>query len=202
MQLQTKAGLTVEQRQEVQRLHANGASIRWLARRFEVNPTTIQRWVKRKSPLDHTSAPVSRPTVITPEYRAAVVKYRKAHPEHGPAPIASALVGEFPKANRGTVLRILQEEGLTRSPRHQEGAGKSRRGRRHRLQVDIHRLPAAEESQAPQVKITVVHRGTRLKYFEVCRDQRPQTVAGVLRRALGYVPAFASSGSEPRSNPA
>ena len=62
MKLHSQAALTLKQRQQVKRLHEEGVSIRKLAQRFGVNPTTIQRWIKRESPLDKNSAPLTNQT--------------------------------------------------------------------------------------------------------------------------------------------
>ena len=48
MKLHSQAALTLKQRQKVKRLHKEGVSIRELAKRYGVNPTTIQRWIKRE----------------------------------------------------------------------------------------------------------------------------------------------------------
>src|SRR4030042_593360 len=114
MKLHSQAALTLKQRQQVKRLHEEGMSIRKLAQRFGVNATTIQRWTKRESPLDKNSAPLTHQTVITAEYRAAVIGYRMEHQNHGPIRIAQELTGRFPWAHRGTVLSILRQEGLAR----------------------------------------------------------------------------------------
>jgi len=202
MQLHANAALAVKQRQEVQRLHAEGVSIRGLARRFGVNATTIQRWVKRESALDYSSAPVSHHTVITPAYRVAVIAYREAHPKHGPVRIAQELSREFPWANRGTVLRILQTEGLTRPARKQKPPPKPIPVGRHRVQMDLQQLPAVEGGRGFEYKVTVIHLRTRLKYSEICDNHRSETVAAVLLRALDYLPPFFSCGpTTPSSSP-
>jgi hypothetical protein len=53
------------------------------------------------------------PSVITEPYRQAVLDYRKDHPHHGPIRIAHQLKDHYPFANRGTVLKILQQKQLT-----------------------------------------------------------------------------------------
>lgn len=195
MNLHAQAALTIRQRQEIKVLYEQEQlSIRQLARRFGVNPTTIQRWVGRDCPLDKSSAPVHHATVITPEYRMAVLDYRKAHSTHGPIRIAQAVHDRFPSAHRGTVLRILQEEGLTRPPRKQRKPRTPIPVGRHRIQMDIQQLPAVEGNKGFEYKITAIHLRTRLKYSEIHADHTSETVAGVLRRALDLLPPFSSSG--------
>ena len=195
MKLHAQAALTIKQRQEVHRLHLEeGISIRKLAKRFAVNPTTIQRWVRREAPLDRSSAPLNPRTIITPQYRAAVVEYRKAHPHHGPIRIAHELRGDFPRANRGTVLSILQQEGLTRPPERVRKPRKHIPVGRHRIQMDIQQLPAVQGGKGFEYKISAIHLRTRFKYSEIHGDRSSATVARVLKRALDLLPPFSSSG--------
>jgi hypothetical protein len=187
--------LTIKQRQTVKQLHdEQGISIRQLAQRFEVNPTTIQRWIKRESPLDRSTAPVKRRSVITEEYLAAVINYRKEHLKHGPIRIAQELSGRFPWANRGTVLKILQQENLTRPAQKKKVTVKPIPVGHHRIQMDIQQLPAVKGEKGFEYKISAIHLRTRLKYSEIHPDRKSKTVAGVLKRALDLLPPFSSSG--------
>jgi len=203
MKLHAQAALTLKQRQEVKRLHEQeGISIRELAKRFGVNPTTIQRWYKRNSPLDRSAAPIRHHTVITPEYRKAVISYRKNYPRRGPIRIAQDLKPEFPQANRGTVLPILQQQNLcgprTRAARDSKPIPVGK----HRIQMDIQELPAIQGGKGFEYKISTIHLRTRLKYSEIHQDHRSATVAGVLKRGLDLIPPFSSSGlTMPRNSP-
>jgi hypothetical protein len=195
MKLHARAALTLNQRQEVQRLHREDkVSIRDLATRFGVNPTTIQRWVKRESPLDKTAAPIHPKSVITSLYRSSVIDYRKENPDYGPIRIAEALRAEFPEANRGTVLRILQQEGLTRPPKKERKEPRPIPVGYHRIQMDIQQLPTIEGGKGFEYKISMIHLRTRYKYSEIHADTRSETVAQVLRRGLEHLPPFFLSG--------
>ena len=191
MQLHANAALTVAQRVAVRRLHhQDHVSIRELARRFHVNPTTIQRWVGRASPLDRTTAPRQHATVITPDYHAAVVAYRQAHPRHGPVRIAAELHPTCPHAHRGTVLKILQQEGLTRPTDPRRRVGHPIPVGRHRLQLDIQQLPAVQGQRGFEYKISAIHLKTRLKYSEIVPRADTAAVLGVFQRALDRLPPF------------
>lgn len=116
------SSLTIAQRILIHELYHSGkAKKSELARRFNVNRKTIDRWVNRDSPYDKPSGPKEPRRVITPAYREAVIAYRKSHPDQGPKTIAYYLKAEFSFANRGTVQRILQQEGLIkRSPKEKK----------------------------------------------------------------------------------
>ena len=144
----------------------------------------------RDTPLDRSSAPRHPRTVITPDYRQAVIDHRKAWPRRGPVRIAQDLRRAFPHAHRGTVLSILQQEALTRPPTGAPRAHGALTVGRHRIQMDIQQLPAIEGEKGFEYKISCIHMRTRLKYSEIHRNYRSETVADVLRRAMDFLPPF------------
>ena len=195
MKLHSLAALTVPQRREVRRLHQEEQiSVRDLAKRFRVNPTTIQRWIHRESPLDKSTAPLHPHTVITPVYRQAVIGERKANPSHGPITIAQTLKNEFPQADRGTVLAILQEEHLTRPLPKKRPSSQPIPVGHHRIQMDIQQLPAVKGGKGFEYKISMIHLRTRYKYSEIHRTLTSHIVSQVLQRGLENLPPFFSSG--------
>ncbi len=125
MKMHGNAQLTVAQRKLIHELYHSGqAKKSELARRFAVNRKTIDRWVNRDSPYDQPSGAKEPRRVITEPYREAVIAYRNTNPKHGPVTIAHFLKERFDFANRGTVLRILQAEGLTRKRTGKKSRGK------------------------------------------------------------------------------
>jgi transposase len=119
MKLHANASLTIKQRRELKMLYESGHSVKALVTRFGVHETTVRRWINRESPEDRSSAPHRRQRVVTDEYRATVIACRQEHPEWGPIRIAQALAPLYPQANRGNILLILQQAGLTR-PHHKK----------------------------------------------------------------------------------
>jgi hypothetical protein len=195
MKLHAQAALTPQQRQEVRRLHEEeGISVRRLATRFHVNETTIQRWIKRENPLDLTTAPIEHHTIVTPEYRAAVIDYRLKNPNHGPIRIAQALRPRFSFANRGTVLPILQQENLIHPPAPEPRKHKPIPVGHHRIQMDIQQLPAVKGGHGFEYKVSAIHLRTRLKYSEILPNHKSETMVEFLKRALPMLPPFFSSG--------
>ncbi len=190
MRPHSNAALTIRQRKAIRRLFSQGVSVRTLAAQFHVSVSTIEKWAHRADPYDRSSAPKNPPTTITPEYRQAVLEFRKQNPTHGPIRIAWALEEQFPQANRGTVLRILQEAKATRPPerkvreRHHLPVG------RHRVQIDIQQLPAIEGGSGFEYKMTAIHLRTRFKYSEIHPDCQTETVAGFLCRSIDRLPPF------------
>lgn len=193
MNLHANAALTIQQRQEVRRLHLDEkVSIRKLAVRFGVNPSTIQRWVKRDSPQDRSTAPKRPHTLVTPAYHAAIVAYRQQYPHHGPIRIALALKSQFPFAHRGTVQRILHQQKLARPKPTRPKVRKPIPVGWHRIQMDVQQLPAIQGQKGFEYKISAIHLRTRVKYSEIHPQATSPIVAEVLRRAMDRLPPFFS----------
>jgi len=115
MKIHKNSSLTLVQRRKIKELYdAGNTSYAKLATRFCVSIKTIEKWVKRDNPEDQKSGPKNPKTVITPEYKKAVLEYRKDNPEQGPISIAFYIKKDFAFANRGTVLKILQSASLTK----------------------------------------------------------------------------------------
>ena len=114
MKYHANAALTVNQRRELQRRREEGWTIRRLAEHYGINPSTVQRWLKRDEVQDRSSAPHQHGRrVVTDAYREAVLHYRQTHPQHGPRRIAHDLRAQYPTANVATVWRILHSAGLS-----------------------------------------------------------------------------------------
>lgn len=91
-------------------------SVRALARRFGVSPTTIQKWRKRTTTADAAMGPKEpRSTVLTPEQEAVVVAFRR----HTLLPLDDclyALQPSIPHLTRSTLHRCLERHGISRLP--------------------------------------------------------------------------------------
>ena len=83
-------------------------SVRALARRFGVSPTTVQKWRKRTTTADAPMGPKEvRSTVLTPEEEAIIVAFRR----HTLLPLDDCLYGlqpSIPHLTRSALHRCLQ----------------------------------------------------------------------------------------------
>jgi IS30 family transposase len=193
MQIHARATLTVKNRIEVKKLfQEQNLKISELARRFQVSPTTISRWVKRDSPLDKSSAPLNPRTVITEEYRQAVVSYRQEHPNHGSIRIADTLKKDFPQAKKSAVYNIIKQSGLIKKAAKKPKTVKHIPVGRHRIQMDIQTLPAVKGDKGREYKISMIHLATRVKYSEIHSNHQSETVLEVFRRSMDFLPPFFS----------
>ena len=91
-------------------------SVRALARRYGVSPTTVQKWRKRQGTADARMGPKeARSTVLTPEEEAVVVAFRR----HTLLPLDDCLYGlqpTIPRLTRSSLHRCLERHGISRLP--------------------------------------------------------------------------------------
>ncbi len=96
-------------------------SVRALAKRFGVSPTTVQKWCKRSTAVGAPMGPKEpRSTVLTPEEEAMVVAFRR----HTLLPLDDRLYGlqpTIPHLTRSSLHRCLERHGISRLP-EMEGA--------------------------------------------------------------------------------
>jgi Helix-turn-helix domain len=124
-------------------------SVRALAKRYGVSPTTVQKWRKRETTTDAPMGPKEpRSTVLTPEEEAIIVAFRR----HTLLPLDDCLYGlqPVPDLIRDPAPHPLEPAPLPGTTRHQPAARD--RGRqaseealrplRHRLLPHRHRRGA------------------------------------------------------------
>src|SRR5918997_4243431 len=102
-------------------------SVRALARRHGISPTTVQKWRKRRTTADLAMGPKeARSTTLTPEQEAVVVAFRR----HTLLPLDDclyALQPSIPALTRSGLHRCFRRHGISRLPGAEgEGAGKKR----------------------------------------------------------------------------
>jgi transposase InsO family protein len=97
-------------------IQAGQESVRALARRYGISPTTVQKWRKRSSISDAPMGPKQvRSTVLTLEEEAVVVAFRR----HTLLPLDDclyALQPTIPHLTRSSLHRCLQRHGISRLP--------------------------------------------------------------------------------------
>src|ERR671917_2879339 len=97
-------------------IQARQESVRALARRYGVSPTTVQKWRKRGTTADARMGPKEiRSTVLTPGEEAIIVAFRR----HTLLPLDDclyALQPTIPHLRRSGLHRCLQRHGIARLP--------------------------------------------------------------------------------------
>jgi transposase InsO family protein len=102
-------------------------SVRALARRYGVSPTTVQKWRKRATTVDAKMGPKqARSTVLTPDEEAIVVAFRR----HTLLPLDDCLYGlqpTIPHLTRSSLHRCLERHGISRLPQIEGGKPEKKR---------------------------------------------------------------------------
>jgi|SRR5215831_8526376 transposase InsO family protein len=186
----------------VRRVEQLGQSIAGVAREFSVSDRTIRKWLARyraegeRGLADRSCRPHRSPRATPEAVVARVLALR--HQRWTGARIAPAVA-----LSRATVGRLLRRHGLARL-RQLAPALPARRYERARpgelLHVDIkklgrigrigHRITGDRRSRVRGIGWEYVHVAvddcSRLAYAEVLLDERGETVAGFLRRAIKW----------------
>src|SRR3954454_18572423 len=95
-------------------IQARQESVRALARRYGVSPTTVQKWRKRQTITDERMGPKHpRSTVLSIEEEAVIVAFRR----HTLLPLDDCLYAPqptIPHLTRSSLHRCLQRHGIAR----------------------------------------------------------------------------------------
>src|SRR4028118_1871575 len=97
-------------------LQRSEESVRALAKRYGISPTTVQKWRKRTSVADKPMGPTEpHSTTLTLEQEALIVAFRR----HTLLPLDDclyALQPSIPGLTRSSLHRCLQRHGISRLP--------------------------------------------------------------------------------------
>jgi transposase InsO family protein len=122
-------------------------SVRALAKRHGISPTTVQKWRKRATVADAPMGPKSaRSTVLTVEEEAMVVAFRR----HTLLPLDDclyALQPTIPRLTRSALHRCLQRHGISRLPEMDGDKPEKRKFRSYPIgyfHIDIAEVRTAE----------------------------------------------------------
>ena len=111
--LHGSATTTAAVRRAIQR---SEESVRALARRYAISPTTVQKWRKRTTVSDLPVGPAEpHSTVLSIEHEAIIVAFRR----HSLLPLDDclyALQPTIPGLTRSSLHRCLQRHGISRLP--------------------------------------------------------------------------------------
>ncbi len=122
-------------------------SVRQLARRYGIRPTTVQKWRKRASTADLPMGPSDlRSTLLSPEEEAIIVAFRR----YSLLPLDDcfyALQPNIPQLTRSSLDRCLQRHGISRLPDMKGDKPKRQRFKQYRIgffHMDIAEVRTAE----------------------------------------------------------
>ena len=158
-------------------------SVRALARRYGISPTTVQKWRKRTTVADERMGPKqARSTVLSVEEEAAVVAFRR----HTLLPLDDclyALQPTIPHLSRSSLHRCLQRRGIARLP-EADGDG-PKRSRFKAYPIGYFHLDIAEvHTEAGRLYLFVAIDRTSKYAFARLHERATRRIAADFLRAL------------------
>jgi len=163
-------------------------SVRALAQRYGVSPTTIQKWRKRETPADARMGPKEvRSTVLTPEEEVIVVAFRR----HTLLPLDDCLYGlqpTIPRLTRSSLHRCLERHGISRLPQVQ--ADKPKKQRFASYAIGYIHIDIAEVSTAQgKLRLFVaIDRTSKVAFVRLVESAGKMEAAQFLRELVEAVP--------------
>ena len=163
-------------------------SVRALAKRFGVSPTTVQKWRKRTTTADAPMGPKEvRSTLLTPEEEAIIVAFRR----HTLLPLDDCLYGlqpTIPHLTRSALHRCLQRHGISRLP--DTDGDKPAKKRFASYPIGYFHIDIAEV-QTGQGKLRLfvaVDRTSKLAFARLVESAGKMEAADFLRELIAAVP--------------
>jgi transposase InsO family protein len=163
-------------------------SVRALAKRFGVSPTTVQKWRKRSTTADAKMGPKeARSTVLTPDEEAIIVAFRR----HTLLPLDDCLYGlqpTIPHLTRSALHRCLQRHGISRLPEIE--GDKPRKKRFAAYPIGYFHIDIAEvRTEEGKLHLFVaVDRTSKLAFAKLEEKANIYTASDFLRALIEAVP--------------
>src|SRR3954464_6665597 len=164
-------------------IQARQESVRALAKRYGISPTTVQKWRKRTTVADERMGPKQvRSTVHSIEEEAMIVAFRR----HTLLPLDDclyALQPTLPHLTRSSLHRCLKRHGIARLP-NTEG-DKPRRSKFKRYPIGYFHIDLAEvrTEQGKLYLLVAIDRTSNFAFVEL-HERVTRRVAGNFLRAL------------------
>ena len=163
-------------------------SVRALARRYGISPTTVQKWRKRSTTTDAPMGPKEvRSTVLTPDEEAIIVAFRR----HTLLPLDDCLYGlqpTIPHLTRSSLHRCLERHGISRLP-EMEG-NKRQKQRFATYAIGYFHIDIAEvrTEEGKLYLFVAVDRTSKLAFAKLEQKANIYTASDFLRALIEAVP--------------
>ncbi|MGA9412319.1 MAG: IS481 family transposase [Roseobacter sp.] len=164
-------------------------SVRALARRHGISPTTVQKWKKRSFTEDAPLGPKEvRSTVLTLEEEAACVAFRK----HTLLPLDDclyALQASIPHLTRSSLHRLFQRHDISRLP-DMDGDKKLKRKKFKQYPIGYFHIDIAEvrTEEGKLYMLVAIDRTSKFAFVELHEKATRRIAGDFLRRLIAAVP--------------
>lgn len=168
-------------------IQSSSESVRVLAKRFGLNPKTIQKWKSRDSVSDKKfGTKTVRYTLSKTERRiiALVRKHLKVELDE----LVVILEPYMPKINRSNCYRVLVKYRLNRLPKEIRKIGKYANYLPGYLHIDVAFLPKIGKSPKRKYLFVAIDRVNRLAFIVMTKDMTKETAVIFLERVIAYYP--------------
>jgi transposase InsO family protein len=169
-------------------IQARQESVRALAKRHGISPTTVQKWRKRATTADARMGPKEiRSTVLTPEEEAIIVAFR----QHTLLPLDDCLYTlqpTIPHLRRSSLHRCFQRHGIARLP-ETDGA-KPNRSRFKSYPIGYFHIDIAEvRTEEGKLHLFVaIDRTSKFAFVQLHEKATRRVAADFLRALVAAVP--------------
>ncbi len=169
-------------------IQASEESVRALARRHGISPTTVQKWRKRAFTADAAMGPKApRSTVLSPEDEAAIVAFRR----HTLLPLDDclyALQPSLPHLTRSSLHRCFQRHGIARLP--ETDGTKPKRSRFKAYPIGFFHIDIAEvhTEEGRLYLFVAVDRTSKFAFAQLHERATRRIAADFLRALVAAVP--------------
>src|SRR5215213_9819844 len=163
-------------------------SVRALARRYGVSPTTVQKWRKRQTVADARMGPKQpRSTVLSIDEEAVIVAFRR----HTLLPLDDCLSARqptIPHLTRSSLPRCLQRHGIARLP--DTDGDKPKRSRFKADPIGFFHIDIAEvHTEEGRLSLFVaVDRTSKFAFAELHETATRRVAGDFLRHLIAAVP--------------
>jgi transposase InsO family protein len=163
-------------------------SVRVLAKRYGVSPTTVQKWRRRSTTADAKMGPKdARSTVLTPDEEAIIVAFRR----HTLLPLDDCLYGlqsTIPHLTRSTLHRCLERHGISRLP--EVGGDKPQKKRFKAYPIGYFHIDIAEVStEEGKLRLFVaIDRTSKFAFVRLVESAGKMEAAQFLRDLIEVLP--------------
>jgi transposase InsO family protein len=183
--LHGSAHTTAAVRRAIQR---SEASVRALARRHGISPTTVQKWRKRTTAADAPMGPKSvRSTVLTIEEEAMVVAFRR----HTLLPLDDclyALQPTVPHLTRSALHRCLQRHGISRLPEMTGDKPEKRKFKRYPIGYFHIDIAEVRTEEGKLYLFVAIDRTSKFAFARLCKKADRPTAISFLEALIEAVP--------------
>ena len=164
-------------------------SVRALARRHGISPTTVQKWKKRSFTEDAPLGPKEvRSTVLTQEEEAACVAFRK----YTLLPLDDclyALQASIPRLTRSSLHRLFQRHDISRLP-DMDGDKKPKRKKFKQYPIGYFHIDIAEvrTEEGKLYMLVAIDRTSKLAFVELHEKATRRIAGDFLRHLIAAIP--------------